>query len=100
MPENYAVFISTIRYYAANLSEGGEAGMLAAGGKTTGMEVCLKTRKPVQSIYNLRIPTGDCMLFPVSGARPQLFRAKTRPENPVGIPGAEVGALSRRISFI
>jgi hypothetical protein len=25
----------------------------------------LKTQKPVPSTYNLRIQTGDCMLFPV-----------------------------------
>jgi RHS repeat-associated protein len=35
------------------------------------------------------------MLFPVSGAQPRFFRAKTRPENVVGMFGTEVGALFR-----
>ena len=55
----------------------------------------LKTQKLVPSTYNLRIPTGDCILFPVSGALLKFYRAKTRPENAVGMPGTEVGALFR-----
>jgi hypothetical protein len=35
------------------------------------------------------------MLFPVSGAQLKVFRAKTRPKNPVGMLGTEVGALFR-----
>jgi hypothetical protein len=35
------------------------------------------------------------MLFPVSGAQLKFFRAKTRPENAVGMFGTEVGALFR-----
>jgi hypothetical protein len=57
------------------------------------MEVALKTQKPVPSTYNLRIPTGDCILFPVSGAQLKFFRAKTRHENAVEMLGTEVGAL-------
>jgi hypothetical protein len=52
-------------------------------------------QKPVPSAYNLRTPAGDRILFPVSGAQLQFFRAKTRPENAVGMVGTEVGALFR-----
>ena len=55
----------------------------------------LKTQKPAPSPYNLPVPAGDCILFPVSGAQLKVFRAKTRPENPAGMPGTEVGALFR-----
>jgi hypothetical protein len=55
----------------------------------------LRTQKPVPSTYNLRTPTGDLILFPVSGAQLQFFRAKTPPEEAVGMVGAEVGALFR-----
>jgi hypothetical protein len=50
-------------------------------------------RKKVSSTYNLRVPTGDCILFPFSGPQLMFFRAKTRPENAVGMLGTEVGAL-------
>ena len=63
--------------------------------KLRGWRCVLKTQKPVPSTYNLRIPTGDCILFPVSGAQLKFFRAKTRPENAVGMVGTEVGALFR-----
>ena len=63
--------------------------------KLRGWRYALKTQKPVPSTYNLHIPTGDCMLFPVSGAQLKFFRAKTRPENAVGMFGTEVGALFR-----
>ena len=55
----------------------------------------LKTQNPVPSTYNLRIPIGDCILFPVSGAQLKFFRAKTPPEEAVGMVGNEVGALFR-----
>jgi len=42
---------------------------------------------------SLRIPTGDYILFQVSGAQPKFCRAKTRPEDAIGAPGTEVGAL-------
>ena len=49
----------------------------------------------------MRIPAGDRILFPVSGAQLKFFRAKTRPENAVGMLGAEVGALFRlSVGFI
>jgi hypothetical protein len=35
------------------------------------------------------------MFFSVSGAQLKFFRAKTRPENAVGMFGTEVGALFR-----
>jgi hypothetical protein len=47
--------------------------------------------------YNLRIPTCDCILFPVSGAELKFFQAKTPPEEAVGMLGTEVGALFRLI---
>ena len=37
----------------------------------------------------------DCMLFPVSGAQLEFFRAKTPPEEAIGKVGIEVGALFR-----
>jgi len=43
--------------------------------------------------YDLHIPIGDRILFPVSGVKLRFFRAKARPENAVGMLGAEVGAL-------
>ena len=55
----------------------------------------MKTQKPVPSTYNLHIPTGDFMLFPVSGAQLKFFRAKIPPEEAVGMVGTEVGALFR-----
>ena len=63
--------------------------------KTPGMEVRPENAKLVPSAYNLRIPTGGCILFSVSGALLKFFRAKTRPENAVVMPGTEVGALFR-----
>jgi hypothetical protein len=66
-----------------------------SGSPTVGRRCVLKMQKPVPSTYNLRIPAGDCILFPVSGAQVKFFRAKTRPENAVGMPGTEVGALFR-----
>ena len=58
-----------------------------------GWRCALKTQKSVPSTYNLRIPTGNCIAFPVSGAQLKFFRAKTRAENAVGMLGTEVGAL-------
>jgi hypothetical protein len=55
----------------------------------------LETKKPVPSTYNLRIQTGDYLLFPVSGAQLKFFRTKTRPEIVVVMLGTEVGALFR-----
>ncbi len=52
-------------------------------------------KKPAQRPFELRIPTGDCILFPFSGAEVKFFRAKTRPGNAVGMLGAEGGALFR-----
>src|SRR5208337_5278836 len=63
--------------------------------KLRGWRYALKTQKPVPSTYNLRIPIGDCILFPVSGAQLKFFRAKTPPEEAVGMVGTEVGALFR-----
>lgn len=45
----------------------------------------------------MHIPTGDCMLFSVSGAQLKFFRAKTPPEEAVGMVGTEVGALFRSL---
>jgi hypothetical protein len=59
------------------------------------MEVCPENAKPVPSTHNLRIPTGDRILFPVSGAQLKLSRVKIPPENAVGMLGTEVGALFR-----
>ena len=63
--------------------------------KLRGWRYALKTQKPVPSTYNLRVPIGDCILFPVSGAQLKFFRAKTPPEEAVGMVGTEVGALFR-----
>jgi hypothetical protein len=60
-----------------------------------GWRYTLKTQKPVSSTYNLRTPTGDLILFPVSGGQLQFFRAKTPPEEAVGMVGTEVSALFR-----
>ena len=43
----------------------------------------------------LRISTGDFIFLPVSAVQPKFFRAKTRPENAVGMVGTEVDALFR-----
>ena len=63
--------------------------------KLRGWRYALKTQKPVPSTYKLPIPIEDCILFPVSGTQLKFFRAKTRPENAVGVLGTEVGALFR-----
>jgi hypothetical protein len=55
----------------------------------------LKTGKPAPSPYNLPVPAGDRILFPVSGAQLKFFRAKTPPEEAVGMVGTKVGALFR-----
>ncbi len=63
--------------------------------KLRGWRYALKTQKPVPLPYNLHILTRDCMLFAVSGAQLKFFRAKTPPEEAVGMVGTEVGALSQ-----
>ncbi len=54
-----------------------------------------ETEKPVPSTCNLRIPVGNCILFPVSGAQVKFFREKTPPEEAVVMLDSEVGALFR-----
>ena len=44
--------------------------------KLRGWRYAPKTQKPVPSTYNLRIPIGDCMLFPVSGAQLKFFSSE------------------------
>ena len=68
-----------------------EAGYTKLGGG----RCVLRTQKLGPLTYNLRIPTCDCILFPVSGAELKFFRAKTRHENAVGMLGPEVAALFR-----
>ncbi len=46
-----------------------------------------KSTWAVPSTHNLRIPTGDCIVFPVSGALLKFFRAKTPPEEAVAMVG-------------
>ena len=41
--------------------------------KLRGWRYALKTQKPVLSMYSLPIPTGNCILFSVSGAQPNFF---------------------------
>ena len=41
-------------------------------------------QKSVQSAYNLRIPTGDCILFPFSGAEVQFFGQRPDPKMRLG----------------
>jgi len=64
--------------------------------KLRGWRHALKTQKPVPSTCNLRIPAGDRILFPISGAQLKFFRAKTPPEEAVGMVDTEVGALFRQ----
>jgi hypothetical protein len=64
--------------------------------KLRGWRYALKTQKPVPSTHNSRIPIEYCILFPFSGPQLKFFRAKTPPEEAVGMVGTEVGALFRR----
>jgi len=58
-----------------------------------GASLYLKTQKPLPSPYNLRIPIGNCIFFQGASARRKFFRAKTPPEEAVGMVGAEVGVI-------
>jgi hypothetical protein len=53
--------------------------------KLRGWRCALKTQTPVPSTYNLRIPIGNCLVFQCTGTRKKFFRAKTPPEEAIGI---------------
>jgi len=69
----------------------------AGSTKLGGGRCVLKREKLVPLTYKLRISSGDLMFFWSCGHKWSLFRAKTRPENAVGMLGTEVGALFRVI---